>query len=100
MSSTSKAAMVVVVLLAGSAAAAAERVTTISREAFACTSWAAWREYGQASLRPRGARPSKNCPIRLAAGTKVLVVEEDADAGASEIRYRGKNWFVDNQRLN
>lgn len=95
----SKAAVFVAVLIAGAPAAAAERITTVSREAFACTSWAAWREYGQASLRASGARASKVCPIRIAARTKVVVVDEDAGEGASEIRYRAKNWFVDNQRL-
>ena len=81
-------------------AAAAERMTTISRDAYICVSWAAWREYGLASLSPRGARMSKFCSLRLAAQTKVTVVDEDAGAGASEIRYQGKSWFVDNQRLN
>lgn len=42
---------------------------------------------------------NKLCPIRIAAGTKILVVDEDAGEGASEIRYRGKSWFVDSQRL-
>lgn len=100
MSSISKAAAIAAMLLAASPAAAAERMTTVSREAYACTSWAAWREYGQASLRPSGAWPSKHCPIRISARTKVTVIDEDAGAGSSEIRYRGKRWFVDNQRLN
>jgi hypothetical protein len=78
----------------------AERMTTISRDAYICDSWAAWREYGLASLSPRGARMNKSCPLRLAARTKVTVVDEDAGEGASEIRYQGKSWFVDNQRLN
>ncbi len=96
---TSKAAMIVVALIALTSAASAERMTTISRSAFACVSWAAWHEYGLASLTTQGAQMSKSCPLRLATKTKVVVVDEDAGEGASEIRYRGKNWFVDNQRL-
>jgi hypothetical protein len=37
--------------------------------------------------------------LRLAAKTKVAVVNEDAGHGASEIRYLDKIWFIDNQRL-
>ncbi len=99
MSSKGKVATIVVVLIAGNPAASAERMATISREAFACVSWAAWHEYGLASLTARGARMGKSCPLRLAAGTKVVVVDEDAGAGASEIRFRRQNWFVDSQRL-
>jgi hypothetical protein len=93
------AVAVIAALITSAAALSAERATTIAREAYACTNWAAWREYGQASLTARGARPSAACPIRLAAGTNVVVLDEDSGEGASEIRYRGKNWFVDNQRL-
>jgi hypothetical protein len=93
------AALIAPTLIGWSPAASAERMTTISREAFVCNSWAAWREYGQASLTARGAQLSKACPLRLAARTRVTVVEEDAEAGASVIRYRGKTWFIDNQRL-
>lgn len=98
-SQIAKAALVTLTLLAATPAASAERATTVSREAYACTSWAAWREYGQASLTASGARANKDCPLRLSARTKIVVVEEDAGEGASEIRYRGKIWFVDNQRL-
>lgn len=100
MSQVSKATLLAIALITCSPLAAAERATRIARDAYACTSWAAWREYGQASLRPEGARASRLCPIRIAPGTKVVVIEEDAGEGASEIRYRGKSWFVDNQRLN
>ena len=86
-------------LLAGVPSFAAERPTTISRYTFACVNWAAWHEYGLASLRPQGAQVSKLCPLRLKRGTRVVVVEDDAGAGASEIRYRNRNWFVDNQAL-
>jgi hypothetical protein len=93
------AALITLPLSASTPAVSTERMTTTSQEAFICVSWAAWREYGLASLTARGAQMSKNCPLRLAAGTKVTVVEEDAEAGASVIRYRGKTWFIDNQRL-
>jgi hypothetical protein len=86
-------------LLAGRPAASAERIATVRQEAFACTSWAAWREYVAASLTARGARPGKHCPLRIPAKAKVTVVDEDAGAGASEVRYRGRRWFVDEQRL-
>jgi hypothetical protein len=99
MSLKPKAAVALAALTMTAPALGAERPTTISRDAFACSSWAAWREYGQASVTARGARPSKLCPLRLAAKTKVVVIDEDAGEGASEIRYRGKSWFVDNQRL-
>jgi len=93
------AALLVTSLLAYAPVLAAERATKVSRDAYACVSWAAWHEYGLASLRPRGARMSKSCPLRLTPGTRVVVLEEDAGAGASEIRYRNANWFVDNQAL-
>jgi hypothetical protein len=71
----------------------------LTKAAVICTSWAGWREFGQASLTARGARMSEHCPMRLTAGTKVVVVDEDAGEGASEIRHRGKTWFVDAQQL-
>jgi hypothetical protein len=91
--------LIVVPQIALTPVASAERMTTISQEAFVCISWAAWREYGLASLTARGAQMSKACPLRLTAKTKVVVVNEDAGHGASEIRYRDKTWFIDNQRL-
>ena len=99
MSLKAKAAPMVFALLAWTPAQSAERATTVSRDAFACVSWAAWHEYGLASLTRRGARMSKSCPLRLAPGTRVVIVDEDAGEGASEIRYRHGNWFVDSQRL-
>lgn len=99
MSLKPKAAIAIAALTMTAPALSAERPTAIGRDAFACSSWAAWHEYGLASLTAGGARASKLCPLRLAAGTKVGVVEEDAGEGASAIRYRGKIWFVDNQRL-
>ena len=87
-------------LVAGTGSAtAAERNTTISRDAVICVSWAAWHEYGLASLSRKGARTSRLCPRRLPAGTKVTLIEDDAGEGSSRIRYGGREWFVDNQRL-
>jgi hypothetical protein len=96
---TLKVALLAAALIGCPPATSAERMTTTSQEAFVCVSWAAWREYGLASLTARGARMSRSCPLRLAARTKVAVVDEDAGAGAAEIRYRGKTWFIDSQRL-
>jgi hypothetical protein len=95
----SSRALIAIALTAWAAPAFAERETRTAKPVVACTSWAAWREFGQASLTARGARMSKHCPVRLAAGAKVVVVDEDAGAGASEIRFRGRIWFVDAQRL-
>ncbi len=78
---------------------AQDRMTTMVRATFACTSWAAWREYVQASLTPKGARMSRHCPVRIAAGSRVIVVDDDAGHGAAEIRRGGKTWFVDGDKL-
>jgi len=91
--------LLVLPLLAATRAAAAEPARTVAQDAFACVSWAAWHEYSLASLTPKGARSSRFCPRRLAAGTKVLLVEDDAGEGASRIRYRGQVWFIYSQRL-
>ncbi len=85
--------------IAAGPAFAQDRMTTIARETFACTSWAAWREYVQASLRPKGARMSRHCPIRIAARSRVIVVDDDAGHGAAEVRLGGKTWFVDGDKL-
>lgn len=99
MAETLKVGVMLVWLASAGSASGEERVAVVGQEAYACTSWAAWREYGQASLTPKGARMSKRCPIRIPAKAKVTVVDEDAGEGATEIRYRAKNWFVDSQRL-
>jgi hypothetical protein len=81
-------------------AVAAERTAVIDNTgAFGCTSWAAWHEYTLASLTSKGAHMSKLCPIRLKAGTRVEVIEEDSGEGASLVRAGGMQWYVDNQRL-
>ncbi|MFC3692070.1 hypothetical protein ACFOWB_07535 [Chenggangzhangella methanolivorans] len=99
MAEATRIAVVFALLASAGDASAAEREAIVGRDAYACASWAAWREYGQASLAPKGARASKACPIRIRVGRKVTVVEEDAGEGASEIRYGNKTWFVDSQRL-
>ncbi|MGL4239909.1 MAG: hypothetical protein ACRCTI_02225, partial [Beijerinckiaceae bacterium] len=80
-------------------AMAAEREAAMRREAFACTSWAGWREYVQASLTQRGARADARCPVRIPAGAKVTVIDDDAGNGAAEVRWRGKRWYVDADRV-
>ncbi|WP_232630969.1 hypothetical protein [Methylobacterium sp. Leaf118] len=92
-------AATLVVLASGGRLAAADRTVTVRRDAYLCDSWAAWHEYGLASLTARGARMSKACPLRLAPGTRVRLVDDEAWEGAAEIRYRGKTWFVDSERL-
>jgi hypothetical protein len=88
------------IILSTSVAVAAERSAVIDNQgAFACTSWAAWHEYTEASLTPKGAHMSKLCPIRLKPGTHVQVVEEDSGAGASLVKVSQKQWYVDAQRL-
>ncbi len=86
-------------LTATAPALAAERMARMERETFACTSWAGWREYGQASLTARGARPSRHCPIRIRAGEGVTLIDDDAGAGAAEVEWRGRRWFVDAARV-
>jgi membrane protein implicated in regulation of membrane protease activity len=76
-----------------------DRMVTLVRSTLACTSWAAWRESVQASLTPTGARMSRHCPIRIAAGSRVIVVDDDAGHGAAEVRRGGKTWFVDGDKL-
>jgi hypothetical protein len=92
-------AIVLIAVMAWPASASAERATRTSQATVACVNWAAWREFGQASLTARGARMGELCPIRIPARERVIVVDADAGAGASEIRHRGKIWFVDAQAL-
>lgn len=99
MAETLRIGVVLVWLASAGSASCEERVAVVGQEAYACKSWAAWREYGQASLTPKGARMGRDCPIRIPAKAAVTVIEEDAGEGATEIRYKAKNWFVDSQRL-
>ncbi len=88
-----------ILLAASTPTMAAERAARLDRETFACTSWAGWREYGQASLTARGARPGPHCPIRIPAGARVTIIDDDAGAGAAEVDWRGRRWFVDAARV-
>lgn len=85
-------------LAIGTLAPADARPGVISAETYACTSWAAAHEYTLASLRPSGGRMDKNCPIRISKGQAVDVTNEDDD-GYTVVTYRGKTWWVDNERV-
>lgn len=74
-------ALIALALTAWSAPAFAERETRTATATVACVNWAAWREFGQASLTARGARMGELCPIRIPARARVIVVDEDAGAG-------------------
>jgi len=74
------------------------RPRVISAETYACTSWAAAHEYTLQSLRPTGGQMNKNCPIRISKGASVDVTNEDDD-GYAVVTYRGKTWWVDNERV-
>jgi hypothetical protein len=74
------------------------RSGVISAETYACTSWAAAHEYTLQSLRPTGGQINKNCPIRISKGQIVDVTNEDDD-GYTVVTYRGKTWWVDNERV-
>ena len=74
------------------------RPGVISAETYACTSWAAAHEYTLQSLRPTGGQINKNCPIRISKGQIVDVTNEDDD-GYTVVTYRGKTWWVDNERV-
>jgi hypothetical protein len=74
------------------------RSGVITAETYACTSWAAAHEYTLQSLRPTGGQMNKNCPIRISKGTPVDVTNEDDD-GYTVVTYRGKTWWVDNERV-
>ena len=77
---------------------AQSRPGAIKVETYACTGWGAAHEYTMQSLTPKGARISKNCPIRLPKGTKVDVINEDDD-GYAVVTHRGKTWWVDGERV-
>jgi hypothetical protein len=74
------------------------RPGVISAETYACTNWAAAHEYTLQSLTPKGGQINRNCPIRLPKGTPVEVTNEDDD-GYTVVTYRGKTWWVDNERV-
>jgi hypothetical protein len=86
--------------LAASVGAASARQGVITREAFACTSWAGAYAYTRASLTEQGAKANKNCPIRLSAGTKVEIIATDEDGdGYVEVSVNGRNWWIDDERV-
>jgi hypothetical protein len=87
------------VLTAGAQAHAAERETVVTREAYACTSWAGWREYNLLLFQGGIGRVNRHCPIRIPVRARVEVTDEDPGFGAVEICYRGRYWFVDGESL-
>jgi hypothetical protein len=93
-----KTSLLAAVIASGALASAEARPGVISAETYACTSWAAAHEYSLASLRPSGGRMDKNCPIRIAKGQAVDVTNED-DERYMVVTYRGKTWWVDNDRV-
>src|SRR5215813_7747130 len=82
-----------------SCAPALAKTVTVTQATPACTSWAGWHEWSLASLTPRGARLNKNCPLSIDKGQTVEVIDADAGEGAVTVRWRGKIWFVDDNRL-
>ncbi len=90
----------VTLALAASVGVAFARPAVITREAFACTSWAGAYAYTLASLTKQGAEPNKSCPIRLSAGTKVEIVDTDENGdGYVEVSVSGRKWWIDNERV-
>jgi len=94
-----RAGLMILAMASGSGVNAAERKTSLSRETFACVSWAAWHDYTQASLTAKGARASKLCPLRIPGKSTVTVMDEDAGEGATEVLYQDKHWFIDADTL-
>jgi hypothetical protein len=90
----------VALALAASMGAVFARSGVVTREAFACTSWAGAYANTRASLTKQGAKANKNCPIRLSAGTKVeiLATDEDGD-GYVEVSVNGRKWWIDDERV-
>lgn len=93
-----KTGLLAAVLAVAGWAAAEARPGIISAETYACVSWAAAHEYTLQSLRPKGGQMNRNCPIRIPKGEAVDVTTEDDD-GYTVVTYRGKTWWVDNERV-
>jgi hypothetical protein len=88
------------VALAASTGAAFARQGVITREAFACTSWAGAYAYTRASLTRQGANANKNCPIRLSVGTRVeMVVTDENGDGYVAVSVKGRKWWIDDERV-
>jgi hypothetical protein len=85
-------------VLAASTSAAFAKPGVITREAFACTSWAGAYVYTLASLTEQGAKANKNCPIRLSAGTKVEILETDENNYVM-VFVDGRKWWIDGGRV-
>ena len=90
------AAVIAALLISSPALAKDVRVT---QDAPACTSWAGWREWVQASLTEKGAQLNTHCPAYIDKGAKVEVIEADDGAGAATVRWRGKEWVTHADRL-
>ena len=80
-------------------APAVAKTVKVTQSAPACINWAGWHEWSLASLTPRGARYSKYCPTSIDKGQVVEMIDDDAGEGAVTVRWRGKVWFVDADRL-
>jgi hypothetical protein len=90
----------VALALAASIGAAFARSGVITREAYACTSWAAAYEYTRASLTKEGAQANKRCPIRLSVGTRVeMVISDENGDGYVEVSVKGRKWWIDDERV-
>ena len=86
--------------LAASMGAAFARQGVITRDAFACTSWAAAYEYTRTSLTKEGAKANERCPIRLSVGTRVeMVVTDENGDGYVQVSVKGRNWWIDEERV-
>jgi len=93
-----KSSLFAAALAVGALTSAEARPGVISAETYACISWAAAHEYTLQSLRPKGGQMNRNCPIRISKGEAVDVTQEDDD-GYTVVIYRGKTWWVDNERV-
>jgi hypothetical protein len=90
----------VALTLAAPMGAAFARQGVITREAFACTSWAGAYAYTRASLTRQGANANKNCPIRLSVGTRVeMVVTDENGDGYVAVSVKGRKWWIDDERV-
>lgn len=93
-----KTGLLAAAIASGALASAEARPGLVTSDTYACISWAAAHEYSLASLRPSGGRMNKNCPIRISKGQAVEVTSED-DEGYMVVTYRGKTFWVDNDRV-
>jgi hypothetical protein len=100
MQTTAIKTVLVALALAASMGAAFARQGVITRDAFACTSWAAAYEYTRSSLTKEGAKANKRCPVSLPVGTKVEMVASDENGdGYVEVSVSGRKWWIDEERV-